>query len=147
MGFDFRKSIGLRKGFRMNISKSGVGYSVGSKGLRMSASSTKGTRLSAGHAGVRYTTKINSTKKRKKEEREMTVFDVFVSSLVLFILSAFLKIKNINLFGMTSWFMGISFFVSIISFFELRLRKKTSNNDAILEQETPDDAKENQITK
>lgn len=34
MGFRFRKSINLGGGFRINLSKSGVGYSWGTKGLR-----------------------------------------------------------------------------------------------------------------
>lgn len=34
MGFRFRKSINLGGGFRINLSKSGVGYSFGTKGLR-----------------------------------------------------------------------------------------------------------------
>lgn len=145
MGLNFRKSIGLGKGFKMNISKSGVGFSAGSKGLRMSTSS-KGTRLSVGYGGVRYTSKISGVKKRKRDESEMTVFDVFVGSLILFILSTFLKIKNINLFGVTSWFIGVSFFIGIISFFELRLRKKASNSDIVLEQEISDDIKENKFS-
>lgn len=35
MGFRFRKSINLGKGFRINLSKSGIGYSVGGKGFRL----------------------------------------------------------------------------------------------------------------
>ena len=34
MGFSFRKSVNLGNGFRLNFSKSGVGYSWGMKGLR-----------------------------------------------------------------------------------------------------------------
>ena len=34
MGFRFRKSINLGGGFRINLSKSGIGYSLGTKGLR-----------------------------------------------------------------------------------------------------------------
>ena len=36
MGFGFRKSIDLGGGFRINLSKSGVGYSWGVKGYRKS---------------------------------------------------------------------------------------------------------------
>lgn len=35
MGFRYRKSINLGKGFRVNISKSGIGYSYGVKGARI----------------------------------------------------------------------------------------------------------------
>lgn len=34
MGFRFRKSVNLGGGFRINFSKSGVGYSFGGKGFR-----------------------------------------------------------------------------------------------------------------
>ena len=34
MGFRYRKSINLGGGFRINLSKSGVGYSKGSKEYR-----------------------------------------------------------------------------------------------------------------
>lgn len=35
MGFRFRKSINMGGGFRLNLSKSGVGYSWGTKGFRI----------------------------------------------------------------------------------------------------------------
>ena len=35
MGFRYRKSINLGGGFRINLSKSGVGYSWGTKGYRI----------------------------------------------------------------------------------------------------------------
>lgn len=45
MGFQYRKSIGLGP-FRVNVSKSGVGYSVGGRGFRTGVNSR----------GKRYTT-------------------------------------------------------------------------------------------
>lgn len=38
MGFRFRKSINLGGGFRINLSKSGIGYSFGVPGLRYTKS-------------------------------------------------------------------------------------------------------------
>lgn len=35
MGFRFRKSINLGSSFKINLSKSGVGYSFGGKGFRI----------------------------------------------------------------------------------------------------------------
>lgn len=52
MGFRFRKSINLGGGFRINISKSGIGYSWGIKGYRITKTS-KGT--------IRRTTSIPGT--------------------------------------------------------------------------------------
>ncbi len=44
MGFRFRKSIGLGKGVRINLSRRGVGWSVG-----------RGARSTAGPTGQRWT--------------------------------------------------------------------------------------------
>ena len=51
MGFRYRKSINLGGGFRINISKSGIGYSWGVKGYRVTKTA-KGT--------VRWQDNINS---------------------------------------------------------------------------------------
>lgn len=130
MGFGFRKSVSFGKGLKMNVSKSGVGFSAGGKGLRMSTSS-RGTRLSAGTGGLYYNTKIGGSSKRKKADKELTAFDVFLSSTFLFALSVFLKIKGFNLFGMTSYFMICFFAIGSISFiifyFDKKKRKKVSN--------------------
>lgn len=61
MGFRFRKSFG--KGpFRVNISKSGVGYSVGTKGLRYTKKAGGGTRTTASipGTGISYVTESGS---------------------------------------------------------------------------------------
>ena len=44
MGFRFRKSINLGGGFRINVSKSGVGYSWGTKGVRFTKTAKGGRR-------------------------------------------------------------------------------------------------------
>ena len=44
MGFRIRKSINVG-GFRINFSKSGIGYSCGVTGVRVTKKSTGGTRL------------------------------------------------------------------------------------------------------
>jgi len=56
MGFRFRKSIKLPLGFRANVSKSGVGYSWGTKGYRVTktARGTTRTTLSAPGTGLSY---------------------------------------------------------------------------------------------
>jgi len=57
MGFYYRKSIGLGP-FRVNVSKSGVGYSVGGPGFRTGISSTgrRYTTFSVPGSGVGYRT-------------------------------------------------------------------------------------------
>ena len=44
MGFRFRKSFNLGGGFKINLSKSGVGYSFGGKAFRYTKKSSGGTR-------------------------------------------------------------------------------------------------------
>lgn len=56
MGFRYRKSINLGKGFRVNISKSGIGYSYGVKGARITKTANGHTRqtLSIPGTGISY---------------------------------------------------------------------------------------------
>lgn len=65
MGIRFRKSINLGGGFRINLSKSGVGYSWGTKGYRITKTA-KGTvrhTVSIPGTGVSF---VNETGKKKK---------------------------------------------------------------------------------
>ena len=57
MGFYYRKSVRLGP-FRVNVSKSGIGYSVGTKGFRTgkSASGRRYTALSLPGTGIGYRT-------------------------------------------------------------------------------------------
>lgn len=52
MGFRFRKSINLGGGFKINLSKHGVGYSWGTKGFRYTRKSTGGSRTTASIYGT-----------------------------------------------------------------------------------------------
>ena len=52
MGFRYRKSINLGGGFRVNISKSGVGYSWGVKGYRITRTADGRTRQTASIPGT-----------------------------------------------------------------------------------------------
>lgn len=56
MGLRFRKSIKLGGGARLNLSKSGVGFSVGTKGARVTKKAGGGTRttISAPGTGLSY---------------------------------------------------------------------------------------------
>lgn len=51
MGFRFRKSFGAGP-FRVNLSKSGIGYSVGTKGIRYTKKAVGGTRTTASIPGT-----------------------------------------------------------------------------------------------
>ena len=52
MGMRFRKSINLGGGTRLNISKSGIGGSVGGKGFRYTQKANGGTRTTASIPGT-----------------------------------------------------------------------------------------------
>lgn len=63
MGFRYRKSINLGGGFRINISKSGIGYSWGVKGARITKTATGKTRqtLSIPGTGISHVSESGST--------------------------------------------------------------------------------------
>lgn len=65
MGFSYRKSVKIAPGIRMNVSKSGIGFSAGVKGARISTG-PRGTRLTTSipGTGISYQTKLSSKKKR-----------------------------------------------------------------------------------
>lgn len=66
MGLRFRKSINLGGGARLNLSKSGVGFSVGTKGARVTktAKGTTRTTLTVPGTGVSYVTETKNKKKK-----------------------------------------------------------------------------------
>lgn len=67
MGFRFRKSIKIGPA-RVNLSKSGIGYSVGTKGFRVTKKAGGGTRTTASIPG----TGISYTKDSKKRKTSTT---------------------------------------------------------------------------
>lgn len=65
MGLRFRKSINLGGGAKINISKSGIGYSFGTKGARVTKKSNGGTRstLSVPGTGISYIKDTGNSKR------------------------------------------------------------------------------------
>src|SRR5438876_763434 len=66
MGFRLYKSVGLGKGLRLNLSKTGVGISTGIPGFRYSVHSSgrKTTTLGLPGSGVYYRTQRGGTTRR-----------------------------------------------------------------------------------
>lgn len=64
MGVKFRKSVNLGSGVRVNLSKKGVGASVGTKGVRVTKKAAGGTysTITASGTGLSYRTKERSKK-------------------------------------------------------------------------------------
>lgn len=68
MGFRYRKSINLGGGFRINLSKSGVGYSWGTKGYRVTKKAGGGVRktISIPGTGISYTKDYGGESKSRR---------------------------------------------------------------------------------
>lgn len=68
MGFRRRKSFKLGGGFRINLSKSGIGYSWGRKGVRITKRAKGGlhSTISVPGTGLSYFTKLTGGGKKSK---------------------------------------------------------------------------------
>lgn len=68
MGLNFRKSIKICKGVSLNLSKSGVGVSVGTKGARASVNTSgrSSVRVGIPGTGISYSTSLGGKKKSGK---------------------------------------------------------------------------------
>lgn len=73
MGFRFRKSVKAGP-FRMTFSKSGVGYSVGGKGFRVTKKARGGIRTTANlpGTGISYTSDIGGGRKKSSRKSSNT---------------------------------------------------------------------------
>lgn len=67
MGLRYRKSFNLGGGFRVNVSKSGIGYSWGGKGYRVTKTATGGTRrtFSIPGTGISWVDETGSGRQKK----------------------------------------------------------------------------------
>ncbi|MCM1299938.1 MAG: DUF4236 domain-containing protein [[Eubacterium] siraeum] len=74
MGLKFRKSINLGNGFKANVSKSGVGFSWGVKGFRItkSANGKVKSTVSLPGTGLSYTQEIPIPGKEKTAAKKTT---------------------------------------------------------------------------
>lgn len=70
MGFRYRKSINLGGGFRINLSKSGIGYSWGTKGYRVTKTARGTTRrtYSIPGTGLSYTQESGRSHNRRNSQ-------------------------------------------------------------------------------
>ena len=72
MGLNFRKSINLGKGFKLNVGKKSVGISGGVKGARVSVSSSgrKTATFSIPGTGLSYSLNLNNLFGKKKTSKK-----------------------------------------------------------------------------
>lgn len=84
MGFRYRKSINLGGGFRVNISKSGVGYSWGVKGARITKTARGTTRrtLSIPGTGISYSEETRNNKRRRNGNANQPVNNQYNSDVL-----------------------------------------------------------------
>lgn len=75
MGFRYRKSIRLGRSFRINISKSGIGYSLGVKGYRVTKTSRGTTRRTASIPGTGISYVSEKGKKKPKAQQQAAAQD------------------------------------------------------------------------
>lgn len=78
MGIRFRKSINLGGGFRINISKSGVGYSWGTKGYRITKTANGNIRetYSLPGTGISYTKENKKSSQNNMQNDEAVNVDI-----------------------------------------------------------------------
>lgn len=72
MGLNFRKSINLGKGFKLNIGKGSIGISGGVKGARVSVNSKgrKTATFSIPGTGISYSVNLNKLFKGKTSKKK-----------------------------------------------------------------------------
>lgn len=93
MGFRFRKSFNLGKGLKINLSKHGIGYSVGTKGVRVTKTAKGTTRktLTLPGTGLSYVTESKSDKDKKITKDRESIKDKSFDEIVNDIASSFDK--------------------------------------------------------
>lgn len=128
MGIRFRKSINLGGGFRVNLSKSGVGYSYGVKGARITKTARGTTRKTVGipGTGIYYTQEegnhnasSNKTTPPCKDyglEKSTNIMDVSASQPSEY--QAFLNaVKKVQATNLISTLLICTFILCAIPFF------------------------------
>ncbi len=128
MGLRFRKSISLGKGVKMNIGKSGVGFSAGIKGARIGVNS-RGTYTSTsipgtGISSVNYVKSSNNSNDINTDSADVspiaTAVTIFiVIDLIIFIIS--------SLMGWIVLLIGIAAYYSWTKTPEQQAIKKLKN--------------------
>lgn len=113
MGFRFRKSIKIGPA-RINLSKSGVGYSIGTKGLRYTkpAKGKSRTTASIPGTGISYTTSTGSKRKSNKSAAQTSGYSSATNSggslpVVLGVLAALVVIYLLREYWLGLLLLGV----------------------------------------
>ena len=94
MGLNFRKSINLGKGVKLNIGKKSVGVSAGVKGARVSMNSSgrKTATFSIPGTGLSYTMKQKKKKNPKKKSTDETTNGININLVLVIIILVLLVV-------------------------------------------------------
>lgn len=115
MGLNFRKSINLGKGFKLNIGKGSVGISGGVKGARVSVNSKgrKTATFSIPGTGISYRVNLNNlfkgktSKKKGADEKDNDNEDgttININLVLVLIIIVLLVVIGVAAFA---WFNGL----------------------------------------
>lgn len=118
MGFRFRKSINLGGGFRINLSKSGVGYSWGTKGYRITKTAKGSVRTTASIPGTGISYVEETSRKKPKSsvsvshsnsnrDMPLELFAVSMAIGVLLALAGILVILKVSWWGIALFGAGL----------------------------------------
>ena len=104
MGIKFHKSVKISKGSRINISKSGVGFSTGTKGARASfgPSGTR-TTFTAPGTGLSYESRSGKFSSSKSTSDPDVSDFVFGIKLFLIVLVIAVVLVSIGMFLLKKW--------------------------------------------
>jgi len=84
MGFRFRKRVNIGGGFRVNVSKSGIGGSWGVTGMRLTKTATgrNRTTLSLPGTGMSYVSESGGRRKKKVAASQQPAFTSFLGMVM-----------------------------------------------------------------
>jgi len=115
MGLNFRKSINLGKGFKLNIGKGSIGISGGVKGARVSMNSRgrKTATFSIPGTGISYSVNLNklfkgkTSKKKSSDEKDYDNEEgttININIVLVLIIVVLLVVIGVAAFA---WFNGL----------------------------------------
>ena len=111
MGFRFRKSIKLGKSFRINLSKSGVGWSMGTKAFRYTKKAGGGSRTTSTipGTGISYVKEYGKSKAGKDKSAAGPVASSPTKSTVIAVtVIIFLVLLSINAYVALGCLVGLA---------------------------------------
>ena len=89
MGFRFQRRVRIAPGVRLNLSKSGVGVSVGRPGLRIGMDATRRKFFSVGLPGTGLSYRSFFGQRVTREALKKVGFTVFVAAVAVAVILAF----------------------------------------------------------